>query len=131
MFMPTMNVQKKSIVCRVSQTTSTRGLYVIKHICGTWILKNTFKNTRLAKLPQGSSLLDLLCPGPGNSKVTQTQPCCKKKTLMLKEAQGWVGTVSDRGEVQMESHESRRERVSEMASQMGWQERRALRMRGI
>lgn len=84
MFMPTMNVQKKGIVCRVSQTTSTRELYVIKHICGTWVLKNTFKNTRLAKLPQGSSLLDLLCLGPGNSKVTQTQPCCKKKTLMLR-----------------------------------------------
>lgn len=72
MFMCTVNFQEEGIVCNVSQTTLTRALYVIKHICEIWVQKNTLKSTRLA-----NCLRDLLYPlylGPGNSEMKQTQP---------------------------------------------------------
>lgn len=72
------------------------------------------KNTRLADLPQGPSLLYLLGLGPGNSEMNQSQFCHEapyragRKALCLA-ARCRVGRIRVQGEGQMQSHEPRRE----------------------
>lgn len=74
--------------------------------------EHALKNTRLANLPQGPSLLYLLGLGPGNSEMNQSQFCHEaphRAGARCLAARCWVGRIRVRGEGQMQSHEPRRE----------------------